>query len=100
MFFPTGAASGGETALLAAPRKGSSYRRGRLRDAALQNTELDENGVAIVPIRLGGSPIGSSHPEPCISDAALHAIANLAAISFERHHARAAAGEAAARARN
>jgi len=58
---------------------------GRLRDAALQNTELDESGVAIVPIRLGGSPIGSlailSHG---ISDAALHAIANLAAISFER----------------
>ena len=58
---------------------------GRLRDAALQNTELDEGGVRILPIRLGGSPIGSiailSHD---ISDAALHAIANLAAISFER----------------
>jgi two-component system sensor histidine kinase KdpD len=58
---------------------------GRLRDAALQNTELDEGGVRILPIRLGGSPIGSiAIPSRAISDAALHSIANLAAISFER----------------
>jgi two-component system sensor histidine kinase KdpD len=56
-----------------------------LRDAALQNTELDEGGVRILPIRLGGSPIGSiAILSQDISDAALHAIANLAAISFER----------------
>ncbi len=60
----------------------------KLRDAAVQNTELRENGVTVLPIRLGGSPIGSiGIVSRSISDAALHAIANLAAISFERARA-------------
>jgi len=58
---------------------------GRLRDVALQNTELDEKGVTVLPIRLGGSPIGSIGMfTGSVSDAALHAISNLAAISLER----------------
>ena len=70
---------------------------GRLRDAALQNTELDEGGVRILPIRLGGSPIGNiAILSYDISDAALHAIANLAAISFERASTLELAGRAEA----
>jgi two-component system, OmpR family, sensor histidine kinase KdpD len=58
---------------------------GRLRDVALQNTELDEKGVTVLPIRLGGGPIGSIGMfTGSVSDAALHAISNLAAISLER----------------
>jgi two-component system, OmpR family, sensor histidine kinase KdpD len=58
---------------------------GKLRDAVVQGRELDENGVTILPIRLGGSPIGSiGIPSRSMSDAAAHAIANLAAICFER----------------
>ncbi len=57
----------------------------RLRDVALQNTELDEKGVTALPIRLGGGPIGSIGMfTGSVSDAALHAISNLAAISLER----------------
>ena len=57
----------------------------KLRDAAVQNTELDEKGVTALPIRLGGSPIGAIGVfSRSISDAALHAISNLAAISLER----------------
>ena len=57
----------------------------RLCDVALQNTELDEKGVTVLPIRLGGSPIGSIGMfTGSVSDAALHAISNLAAISLER----------------
>ena len=58
---------------------------GRLRDVAVQNTELDEKGVTVLPIRLGGGPIGSIGMfTGSVSDAALHAISNLAAISLER----------------
>jgi two-component system sensor histidine kinase KdpD len=57
----------------------------RLRDGALQNTELDEKGVTVLPIRLGGSPIGSIGVfTGSVSDAALHAISNLAGIVLER----------------
>ncbi len=57
----------------------------RLRDVALQNNELNEKGVTVLPIRLGGSPIGSIGVfTGSVSDAALHAISNLAAISLER----------------
>jgi two-component system sensor histidine kinase KdpD len=57
----------------------------RLRDVAVQNTELDEKGVTVLPIRLGGGPIGSIGIfTGSVSDAALHAISNLAAISLER----------------
>ncbi len=57
----------------------------RLRDAALQNSVLGEKGVTVLPIRLGGDPIGSIGVSTgSVSDAALHAISNLAAISLER----------------
>ena len=57
----------------------------RLRDVAAQNSELDEKGVSALPIRLGGGPIGSiGILTGSVSDAALHAISNLAAISLER----------------
>jgi two-component system, OmpR family, sensor histidine kinase KdpD len=57
----------------------------KLRDAAVQNTEFRDGDVTVLPIRLGGSPIGSlGIVSRSVSDAALHAIANLAAISFER----------------
>ncbi len=57
----------------------------RLRDVAVQNTELVEKGVSALPIRLGGGPIGSiAVSTGSVSDAALHAISNLAAISLER----------------
>lgn len=57
----------------------------RLRDVTVQNTELDEKGVTALPIRLGGGPIGSIGMfTGSVSDAALHAISNLAAISLER----------------
>lgn len=58
---------------------------GRLQDAALQNTEFREGDITVVPIRLGGSPIGSlGIVSRSLSDAALNAVANLAAIAFER----------------
>ncbi len=57
----------------------------RLRDVAVQNTELDERGVTALPVRLGGGPIGSLGMfTGSVSDAARHAISNLAAISLER----------------
>jgi two-component system, OmpR family, sensor histidine kinase KdpD len=69
----------------------------KLRDAAVQNTAFYEPAeqVSILPVRLGGAPIGAlAVAGGVISDTALHAIVNLAAIAVER----AGAQEAAARA--
>ncbi|MBS1855058.1 MAG: DUF4118 domain-containing protein [Acidobacteria bacterium] len=63
---------------------------GALRDAAMQGTASDDaaSGVTIVPLLLGGSPIGSlAVGRGNISDTALHAVANLAAITLERGRA-------------
>src|SRR5262249_39327165 len=57
---------------------------GALRDAAMQGTaSKDEStGVSIVPLTLGGMPTGSlAVGRGIISDTALHAAANLAAIT-------------------
>lgn len=59
----------------------------RLRDAALENTAFHEpsTNVMVLPVTLGGSPMGSlAVPQGSVSDTALHAIANLAAITLER----------------
>jgi two-component system, OmpR family, sensor histidine kinase KdpD len=60
---------------------------GKLRDVALQNTVFHDATaeMTIVPIRLGGQPVGSIAIQGSpISDTALYAIANLAAIAYER----------------
>ncbi len=71
----------------------------KLRDAALQNTVFHEAsaGLSVVPIRLGGQPVGSIAIQGSpISDTALYAIANLAAIAFERSRNLELAGRAEA----
>jgi two-component system sensor histidine kinase KdpD len=60
---------------------------GKLHDAALQNTITHDAStrVTIVPIRLGGQPVGSLAVQSAsVSDTALYAIANLGGIAFER----------------
>jgi len=62
----------------------------KLRDAALQGTEWQDphTGVRVIPVSLGGLPLASlAAPAGWVSDAALHAIANLAAIILERARA-------------
>jgi two-component system sensor histidine kinase KdpD len=59
----------------------------KLRDAAMQGTAFHDaaTGVNVLPISLGGPPIGSLAVAAApVSDAALHAIASLAAITLER----------------
>src|SRR5580658_9187291 len=59
----------------------------KLRDAAAQGTEWHDpqTGVRVIPVSLGGMPLASlAAPAGWVSDAALHAIANLAAIILER----------------
>jgi two-component system sensor histidine kinase KdpD len=59
----------------------------KLRDAALQGTEWQDpqSGVRVIPVSLGGAPLASlAAPAGGVSDAALHAVANLAAIILER----------------
>jgi two-component system sensor histidine kinase KdpD len=71
----------------------------RLRDAAVQGTVLREaaTSTTVTPIRLGGEPIGSLAIQGSgVSETALHAIANLAAIAFERARAQEAASHAEA----
>lgn len=72
----------------------------RLRDAAVQGTASHSAAldVSVLPVSLGGPPIGSlAILGGAVSDTALHAIANLAAISLERAQAQqiAASAEAA-----
>ena len=73
-----------------------------LRDAALQGTAKEEpSGVSIVPLMLGGAPIGSlAVGSGSMSDTALHAVANLAAITLERGRAQAIALRAEAARQN
>lgn len=62
----------------------------KLRDAAVQGTAFHEvaANISILPVSLGGAPIGSLAIDGgAISDTALHAIANLAAIAVERARA-------------
>jgi two-component system sensor histidine kinase KdpD len=62
----------------------------RLRDAALQGTVFHDATahIAVMPISLGGQPIGSLGLQGTgVSETALHAIANLTAITLERAHA-------------
>jgi len=62
----------------------------KLRDAAVQGTAFHQPAanISVLPVSLGGAPIGSlAIPGGAISDTALHAIANLAAIAVERARA-------------
>jgi len=77
-------------------RKDQIYRAGlnnspvsdsRLRDTAIQGTAFHDEGggFSVRPLKLGGEPIGSmSIWDGSISDTALQAISNLAAIAMER----------------
>jgi two-component system, OmpR family, sensor histidine kinase KdpD len=59
----------------------------KLRQAALRSTSFrdEENDFAIIPVRLGGQPIGSlAIRGSCLSDAALQSLLNLVAIGLER----------------
>jgi len=63
---------------------------GKLRDTALQGTVFHDaiTKTTIIPISLGGQPMGSLGIQGSqVSETALHAIANLAAITLERAHA-------------
>jgi len=63
---------------------------GKLRDTALQGTVYHDatTNTTAIPISLGGQPIGSlGFQDPQVSETALHAIANLTAITLERAHA-------------
>lgn len=65
----------------------------RLRDAALQATAFHDaaNSVSVLPLQLGGDPVGGlailATKGESISDAAWHAVANLAAIAMEKARA-------------
>jgi two-component system sensor histidine kinase KdpD len=72
---------------------------GRLRDAALQGTVFHDASAhtTVMPISLGGQPIGSLGIQGMgVSETALHAIANLTAITLERAHAQEVATRAEA----
>jgi len=59
----------------------------KLRDAALQGTVFHDapEHLMVMPISLGGPPVGSLGVQGAtVSDTALHAIANLTAITLER----------------
>lgn len=80
-----------------------SLEAGKLQNAAIQNTVFHDaqTAVAVVPIRLGGQPVGSLGLQGSpISDTALYAIANLAAIAFERARHLELASQAEAARRN
>lgn len=71
----------------------------RLRDATVQGTAFHDQAenILILPVSLGGPPIGSlAIYGGSISDTALHAIANLAAIAVERARAQEVASRAEA----
>ena len=66
----------------------------KLRDSALQATAFHDiqRNLSVLPLSLGREPVGSlAIYGAAISDTALHAIANLAAIVMERARAEAAA---------
>ena len=67
----------------------------RLREVARQGISLNEAGMQIVAIRLGGAPIGSlAIPDADLSDTVLQSVANLAAIGLERARGQEAAARA------
>ncbi len=71
----------------------------KLRDTALQGTAFQDAATKtmIIPISLGGQPIGSLGVQGSqLSDTALHAIANLTAITLERAQAQSTATRAEA----
>jgi two-component system, OmpR family, sensor histidine kinase KdpD len=75
----------------------------RLQDVALQGTEFRdaETGVTLIPVSLGGRTEGSVGIQGAsISETALYAVANLAAIAFERARSRALLGQAEAARQN
>lgn len=75
----------------------------RLRDAAIQGAAFDDAkaGITVLPVRLGGPATGSlAVPSGSVSDTALHAIANLAAITLERGRAQELATRAEAARQN
>ncbi|HXA50822.1 MAG TPA: ATP-binding protein [Candidatus Acidoferrum sp.] len=74
-----------------------------LRDAALQGTAYEDTagGVSIMPLMLGGAPIGAlAVGRGSMSDTALRAVANLAAITLERGRSQAIALRAEAARQN
>ena len=71
----------------------------KLRDAAMQGTVFHDSAAhtTVMPISLGGPPIGSLAFEgTSVSETALHAIANLTAITLERARAQQVATRAEA----
>jgi two-component system sensor histidine kinase KdpD len=71
----------------------------KLRDSALQGTVFHETATKtmVIPISLGGQPMGSLGIQGSgVSETALHAIANLAAITLERSRAQDVATQAEA----
>lgn len=75
----------------------------RLRDVALQGTVFHDAaaGISVTPINLGGHTEGSIGIQGAgISEAALQAVANLAAIAFERSRSRILLGQAEAARQN
>jgi two-component system sensor histidine kinase KdpD len=72
---------------------------GTLRDSALQATVFhnSKTTTTVIPISLGGRPVGSLGIQGSqVSETALHAIGNLAAITLERAHAQDSATRAEA----
>src|SRR5437773_10456525 len=66
----------------------------KVRDSALQATDVHDiqRNLSVLPLSLGREPVGSlAIYGAAISDTAMHAIANLAAIVMERARAEAAA---------
>jgi two-component system sensor histidine kinase KdpD len=71
----------------------------RLQDVALQDTPFHDaaTNTSLVPMRLGGGPLGAMAISGTgISDTALNAVANLAAIALERASSLEAASQAEA----
>ncbi len=57
----------------------------KLREVARQGIPVHEASMLVVPIRLGGAPIGSlAIPDTDLSDTVLQSMTNLAAIGLER----------------
>jgi len=80
---------------------------GRMRDTALQGTVFHDpkSGLSVLPLKLGGGSVGSlaiiaSSPAGSITDAAVHAVANLAAIAAEKARAEVAASRVEAARQN
>ena len=87
---------------------GNLYRAGaadvpvpetKMRDSAMQGTEFQDapTGAVTLPVSLGGHGIGSlTMVGGTVSEAAMHAIANLVAIALEKEQAQAVANVAEA----